>query len=431
VTADRRGGAGARRYAGDLSDALVSSRTADVLAALVEATDGADGERFLPALARALKEAADAATDPAEAAALVALQERVTAETDRRRTEVQARTRVVEAADETRRRLGRDIHDGAQQRLVALVQRLDLARRAIDGANPEQAQELISQAREQAKEAGQELRELAHGLHPAGLTGRGLDAALRLLSARSPLPLEVAELPGRRLPDAVELTVYYLVSEALSNAAKHAHATRLTVRVEQFGWTLRVQLTDDGAGGATTDGSGLRGLADRVRALGGTLDVDSPPGEGTRLTADIPLAPYRDARDPFLEFGHQDDGGLGERLIAQILDGEKTAVVSLAREWDLEGGAPRIGQPLRVQDHLGRTRGTVEVVRVAVLPFHAIDEDVVRGASAGEVSVAEWRATQRRFYAGCREEIAALLGEPEWTLSDDEPMVITWFRLLA
>jgi uncharacterized protein YhfF len=222
------------------------------------------------------------------------------------------------------------------------------------------------------------------------------------------------------------------VSEALTNAVKHAGATRLEVRAAQRGWTLSVEIADDGAGGASTeDGSGLRGLADRVRALGGTLDVVSPPGEGTRLTADIPLAPYRDARDPFLEFGHEGDDGLGERLIGQILRGEKTAVVSLSREWDLEGGAPRIGQPLRVQDHHGTTRGTVEVVRVAVLPFGAIDEDIVRGASAGTVTVDEWRDTQRRFYAGCRDEIAALLGEPEWRLTGDEPMVITWFRLIA
>jgi signal transduction histidine kinase/uncharacterized protein YhfF len=419
-----------RRYAWALSDALATARTTDVLAAVVEATGDAHGDAFLPALARALEDAVARGGD--DAAALAALHERIAAEVDRRRAEVQSRTRVVEAADETRRRLGRDIHDGAQQRLVALVQRLDLARRALDRGDAAQAADLLAQAREQGSEAGQELRELAHGLHPAGLADRGLDAALRLLAARSPLPLEICEIPERRLPDAVEVTVYYLVSEALTNAVKHAGATRLEVRAAQRGWTLSVEIADDGAGGASAEeGSGLRGLADRVRALGGTLEVESPPGAGTRLTADIPLAPYRDARDPFLEFGHEGDDGLGERLIGQILRGEKTAVVSLSREWDLEGGAPRIGQPLRVQDHHGTTRGTVEVVRVAVLPFGAIDEDIVRGASAGTVTVDEWRDTQRRFYAGCRDEIAALLGEPEWRLTGDEPMVITWFRLIA
>jgi uncharacterized protein YhfF len=237
-------------------------------------------------------------------------------------------------------------------------------------------------------------------------------------------------LPGRRLPDTIEVTVYYLVSEALSNAVKHANATRLEVEVVQRGRTLHVAVSDDGVGGAERDGgSGLGGLGDRVGALGGALEVVSPPGEGTRLVAEIPLAPFRDARDPFLEFGHDGDDGLGERLIAQVLDGRKTASVSLAREWDLEGGAPGIGQILPVMDHRGVRRGQVEVTRVAVLPFSLIDEDAIRAESAGTTTVKEWRETQWRFYEGCRDEIAVLLGEPGWRLTEDEPMVITWFRL--
>jgi signal transduction histidine kinase/uncharacterized protein YhfF len=347
-----------------------------------------------------------------------------------RETEIAAsRARVVQAADDERRRIGRDLHDGVQQRLVVLTQRLDVARRALDH-DPESAAELLAEAREHAAAAGQDLRELAHGLHPAGLSERGLDGALRLLGARSPLPLELKALPGRRLPDTIEVTVYYLVSEAISNAVKHAHATHLTVEVLQRGRTLHVDVTDDGVGGAVREGgSGLGGLGDRVGALGGRLDVISPKGAGTRLHAEIPLAPFRDARDPFLEFGHDGDGGLGEQLIAQVIAGEKSASVSLAREWELEGGAPSIGQRLPIMDHRGVRRAQVCVTRVAVLPFSLIDEEAVRAESAGSRTVDEWRETQWRFYEGCRDEIAVLLGEPGWRLTEDEPMVITWFKL--
>jgi signal transduction histidine kinase/uncharacterized protein YhfF len=372
-------------------------------------------------------------------AALQIFAARAGAEVCRRRAEAQlrereaevaaSRTRVVQAADEERRRIGRDIHDGVQQRLVVLTQRLDLARRAL-AEDPDRATAMLAEAREHAAAAGQELREIAHGLHPAGLTERGLDGALRLLGARSPLPLQLKALPGRRLPDTVEVTVYYLVSEAISNAVKHAQATSLSVEVQLRGRTLQVVVADDGVGGADRDGgSGLRGLGDRVGALGGKLAVVSPPGEGTRLLAEIPLGPFRHRREPILEFGHDTDDGLGERLIAAVLAGEKTATVSLSREWDLEGGPPHIGQRLPVMDHHGDPRGTVEVTRVAVLPFALIDEEAVRAESAGTSTVEEWRETQWRFYEGCRDEIAVLLGEPGWRLTEAEPMVITWFRL--
>jgi uncharacterized protein YhfF len=369
---------------------------------------------------------------------------RAGAELDRRRAEsalrereaeiAASRGRVVQAADDERRRIGRDLHDGVQQRLVVLTQRLDVARRALSSGDTGTAGDLLVEAREHAAAAGQDLREIAQGLHPAGLSERGLDGALRMLGARSPLPLDLIALPGRRLPDAIELTVYYLVSEAISNAVKHAGATRMTVAVRQRGRRLEVEVGDDGVGGADRDGgsgSGLRGLGDRVRALGGTLEVDSPAGGGTRLFADVPLAPFRDAREPFLEFGYDDDDGLGEQLIASILGARKTATVSLAREWDLEGGAPRIGQRLPIMDHRGIRRGTVEVVRVAVLPFASIDEEMILAESAGTTTVEEWRETQWRFYEGCRDEIAVLLGEPGWRLSESEPMVITWFRLVG
>jgi uncharacterized protein YhfF len=183
-------------------------------------------------------------------------------------------------------------------------------------------------------------------------------------------------------------------------------------------------------GGADADaGTGLRGLGDRVTALSGRLEIDSPPGGGTRLHATIPLAPWRDARDPFLEFGHEGDGGAGERRIAEVLAGTRTATVSLAREWELEGGPPRIGQRLPVLDHRGNRRGAVVVTRVSVLPFGEIDDTVMEAENTGERTVEEWRNAYAEFYEGCREEIATLIGEPGWRLTDAEPMVVTFFRV--
>jgi signal transduction histidine kinase/uncharacterized protein YhfF len=337
------------------------------------------------------------------------------------------RARVVQAADEERRRIGRNLHDSAQQRLVALGQYIDLARRK----SGDEADRLLQLAREQATAAGKELRDLARGLHPVALE-RGLEIALATLAMQSTLKLEVESLPDRRLPEVVEATIWFVVSEAMSNALKHAGATEVRVRVTQEGRSVRAEVTDDGTGGACVDGgTGLLGLTARIETLGGTLALDSPSGGGTRLEAIIPLAPWRTPREPFLEFGYEGDGGQGEQSIAQVLAGERTMVVSLAREWDLEGGPPRPGQVLPVLDHHGRRHGEVEVVKVAVLPFDAIDEDVVSADGLGPgTSLIEWRARQVRFYAGCREEMAVLLGEPGWKFKGDEPMVVTSFRLL-
>jgi len=167
--------------------------------------------------------------------------------------------------------------------------------------------------------------------------------------------------------------------------------------------------------------------ARRLPAVGGTLRVDSPPGAGTCLEASIALAPWRTAREPFLEFGHENDGGLGERLLTMVLEGRKTVSVALAREWDLEGGPPRPGQRIPVLDASGAKRATVEVVRTTVVPFFDVDDEMVAASEAGVASAQEWRALQRTFYDGCREEVALLLGEPGWRLTDDEPMVVTWF----
>jgi uncharacterized protein YhfF len=144
--------------------------------------------------------------------------------------------------------------------------------------------------------------------------------------------------------------------------------------------------------------------------------------------ATIPLAPWRSARDPFLEFGGPDDDGRGERNIQAVLAGRKTVSVTLAREWELEGGVPRVGQRLPVMDHEGRRRATVEVTGVASLPFVDIDEQWLTPEEVDAPSLEAWRMLQRRFYDRCRDELALLFVEPGWRFTDEEPMVLLWYR---
>jgi signal transduction histidine kinase len=205
-------------------------------------------------------------------------------------TELQdARSRIIAAADAERRRIERDLHDGAQQRLVALALNLRMAEQRIESGDPSAA-ELVRKAGEEAQLALKELRDLARGIHPAILTNRGLPAALEDLAARATVPVEVTATPGERLPDAVEAAAYFVVSECLANIGKHAEATTATVSASTAHDHLTVVVADDGVGGAELgDGSGVQGLADRVGALSGTLSVHSPPGGGTRVTASIPL----------------------------------------------------------------------------------------------------------------------------------------------
>jgi signal transduction histidine kinase len=199
-----------------------------------------------------------------------------------------SRARIVEAGDAARRRLERNLHDGAQQRLVALSISLRLAEAKL-AMDAEGARELLAASREELSQAIDELRELARGIHPAVLTDRGLDAALEALTAKVPLPVELT-LPGERLPAPVEAAAYYLIAEALTNVAKYADATSARVAVTRLDGTVTVEVADDGVGGADpANGSGLRGLADRVAALDGTLVVDSPQGSGTRVRAEIPV----------------------------------------------------------------------------------------------------------------------------------------------
>jgi signal transduction histidine kinase len=224
-------------------------------------------------------------------AALQVFAARAGAELERRRhvaALAASRARAVQAADDERRRIGRDLHDGAQQRLVVLGQALALAERALDCDRDRAARQLAS-AREQVALAARELRELARGLAPVGLE-RGLGCALASLAATAPLTLRVDALPDERLPAVVESTVWFIASEALSNAVKHGDAVELRVAVTLRDRALRVVVADDGVGGARLEaGTGLQGLCDRVGSLGGTLTVDSPPGAGTRLVATLPL----------------------------------------------------------------------------------------------------------------------------------------------
>jgi PAS domain S-box-containing protein len=208
-----------------------------------------------------------------------------------------SRARIVEAADEQRRRVVRDLHDGAQQGLIHAVMTLQLAR-ARDDAPPELSR-LVADALEDTRGAIEELRELAHGLHPAILTHRGLAAAVEALADRAPLPVHT-DIPEERYPDSVESAAYFITAEALTNVAKYANASTASVTATSSAGSLVLTISDDGSGGASpSPGSGLSGLHDRVSALEGTLAVDSPPGRGTRVRAEIPLAPSgREDRAP-------------------------------------------------------------------------------------------------------------------------------------
>ena len=200
-----------------------------------------------------------------------------------------ARRRIIEAADAARARLERDLHDGAQQQLVNLALRLRIARGALP-SDPEEAARLLDDAIELAAAATSELRELAAGIHPAILTHRGLGPAVTRLASRMPLPVRLLETPEERFPDTVEASVYFVVSEALTNVVKHAGATAATVRISAAEGSLTVEVSDDGAGGADVRaGTGLAGLIDRVAALDGDLTVTSEPSAGTTVHAVIPL----------------------------------------------------------------------------------------------------------------------------------------------
>jgi len=209
---------------------------------------------------------------------------------ERRAAELEeSRTRTVDATIEERRRLERDLHDGAQQRLVSLGLDLGIALEKLE-SDPDAAKDLLREAHGDAQLALRELRDLARGIHPAVLTDRGLDAAVSGLAARSPVPVRVRGSLERRPPASIEATAYFIVSEALTNVAKHAEANSAEVALAQTDGTLRVEISDDGRGGADPRGAGLRGLADRAAAVDGSLTVVSPPGGGTRIVTELPCA---------------------------------------------------------------------------------------------------------------------------------------------
>jgi signal transduction histidine kinase len=201
----------------------------------------------------------------------------------------ETRAGAVDAAAAELQRIERDLHDGAQARLVALAMDLGMAEERFD-RDPEGARELVGEARDEAKRALAELRDLARGIRPGMLAERGLDAAIHALAARSPVPARATVDVRRRLPSSIESAAWFVVSEALANTAKHSGAKRATVWLTQRDDQLHVQVVDDGRGGADPRGAGLRGLAQRVEALDGSLEVNSPPGGPTVVRAVLPCA---------------------------------------------------------------------------------------------------------------------------------------------
>jgi signal transduction histidine kinase len=227
-----------------------------------------------------------------DVAAMRIFASRAAAELERRQQAAaleRSRARVIEAADSERRRVGRDLHDGAQQRLAAVSTLLKAAQRRIERGD--EPIEVLRLASDELGAAQTELRDLARGLHPVALSERGLRGALESLTAGSEVPIAF-DVDADGLPEPIELAAYFIVCEALTNARRYAAASAIRVRVAPVADALLVEIADDGAGGADPgSGTGLRGLVDRVDALGGRLELDSPPGAGTRVTARLPLRP--------------------------------------------------------------------------------------------------------------------------------------------
>jgi signal transduction histidine kinase len=230
--------------------------------------------------------------DDEDVAALRIFAARAAAELERREQAEElaaSRARVIEAADAERRRVGRDLHDGAQQRLLAVSTLLRVARKQLSGSHAG-AEALLAKAAAELDQAHAELRELARGLHPVALAERGLPDALASLTAACAVPVEL-EIDAAPMPERIAVGAYFVVAESVANAVRHAGAARIRVRVAVDGGVLGLEVADDGRGGADlAAGTGLRGLADRVAVLGGLLEVESPAGGGTRVRAAIPLA---------------------------------------------------------------------------------------------------------------------------------------------
>jgi signal transduction histidine kinase len=225
-----------------------------------------------------------------DVAAMRIFASRAAAELERRHQAAalrRSRARVIEAADSERRRVGRNLHDGAQQRLMAVANLLKLAQRKLEGGD--EAVDVLRLAADELGEAQGELRGLARGLHPVALSERGLRSALESLTAGGDIPVTL-DVGTQELPEPIELAAYFIVSESLTNANKYAGASAVEIRVAPEAQAVLIEIVDDGRGGADpASGTGLRGLADRIEALGGRLEIDSPPGTGTRISARLPL----------------------------------------------------------------------------------------------------------------------------------------------
>jgi signal transduction histidine kinase len=229
--------------------------------------------------------------DAVTAAAGIALENgRLHAELRARLDELRgSRARIVDAGQKERQRLERNLHDGAQQRLIALSLELGVLEDRLE--NHPDARARLDQARREIATSLEELRDVARGIHPAVVSGHGLEIALEQLAARAPVPVRLDVQLAGRLPERLEVAAFYLVSESLANVGKHAHATSATIDVARMNGQVVVEVVDDGIGGVDTElGSGLRGLANRVEALEGRLQIWSPSGGGTRLRAEIPCA---------------------------------------------------------------------------------------------------------------------------------------------
>jgi signal transduction histidine kinase len=256
--------------------------------ALVAAPVVVEGRLWGVAIANWMGDESAPADTEARMTEFVELLETAIANADSRDQLTASRARLLTAGDEARRRVVRDLHDGAQQRLVHTIVSLSLAERALDSREAE-ARRLLKEARAHAERGNAELRELAHGILPSALSHGGLRAGIDAVVARLDVAVD-AEVTPERYPREIEASAYFIVAETLTNVVKHAHATRATVRVGRQGGMLTIEVRDDGIGGADPAGHGLVGLADRATALGGGFTVKSPPRGGTLVTARLPLS---------------------------------------------------------------------------------------------------------------------------------------------
>ena len=269
---------------------VVEGTDTDVEADLVLPLRGGDGSE----LGRLAVVSPRRELDAHDRHALDLFADRAGAEIERERAEAElaaSRMRILQAAEEERRRIGRTLHDGAQQRLVAIGHFLDVARRKMGDSAPDVAP-IVERAAEEARETGRELRELSRGLNPAMLAEHGLGVALTTVAGNCPLDVALEAVPDERLPDPVETALYYVVSAALADAPRHAGTTKVQVRVERRGNSIRACVEDDGDAPAAEEPPAFEALTDRLAAIGGTLRVESPDGGGTRLVAEIPADPW-------------------------------------------------------------------------------------------------------------------------------------------